>query len=210
MNFEDLSHQRILSKEYGTLELKLVSKNGNFTVFELYNVESQKVDLGNEIDYLVLFSDITSIIYQTAENRTKPFVIVSEMDGKSLYLIEFPKKAQEKYYDSFGYILSEQKKLDEVPRFNFISDCRLESSSDIYFEKNTKRLLKSMEGDNKASWESIIAEKKSFIKTELFIYSLQKLNSWSFQAINNQDDSLESINYVYGKKPKPRGADLKR
>ena len=209
MNFEKLQNQQINIKGLGLLTLKLASNKGNFTVFEYINKKEQKVEIGDEIDYLVLFAEITSILNQVSGNEINPFVMVSEMGGKGLYFIDFPEDAQKKYCDSFGYLVSEQKKLEQNPNFSFIGDVRLELASDPLFDKNTKKLLRTLEGDNQTAWQSLIEEKNDFIKTELFIYSLQKLHSWSFQAIKNQNKSLENINYVYGKKPKPRGAALK-
>ena len=209
MNFEKLQNNQIIVKEFGPINLKLVSNSGDFSIFDWFNTKGQKVELGNEIDYLSLFSEIAALLYKVSDNTIKPFVIVSEMGGKRLFLIEFSEKAQKQYYDAFGYLLSEQKKLKNCPRFNFIGDIRLELSSDPFFDKNTKKLLRSLDGENKDSWQSIIEKKKDFIKTELCIYSLQKLHSWSFQAINNQNRTLESFSCVYGKKPIPRGADLK-
>ena len=209
MKFERLQNNQIIIKEFGAVKLKLISNSGQFSIFEWFDSKDRKVDLGNEIDYLLLFTEIAALHYKTADNTIEPFVIVSEMGGKRLYLIEFPEKAQKKYYDAYGYLVSEQKKLVDGTRFNFMGDVRLELSSDPFFEKNTKKLLRSLDGDSKEAWQSIMEYKKDFIKTELFIYSLQKLHSWSFQAINNQNGTLESFNCVYGKKPKPRGADLK-
>ena len=209
MNFEKLQNNQIIVKEFGPINLKLVSNSGDFSIFDWFNTKGQKVELGNEIDYLSLFSEIAALLYKVSDNTIKPFVIVSEMGGKRLFLIEFPEDAQKQYYDAFGYLLSEQKKLKNCPHFNFIGDIRLELSSDPFFDKNTKKLLRSLDGENKDSWQSIIEKKKDFIKTELCIYSLQKLHSWSFQAINNQNRNLDSFSCVYGKKPKPRGADLK-
>lgn len=209
MNFEKIQNQQISIKDFGPLTLKLVSSNSPFTVFEYINKKEQKVEIGDEIDYLALFSEITALLYQASENVIDPFILISEMGGKGLYLIEFPEAAQKKYYDSFGYFLREQKKLEQIPSFNFIGDVRVELASDPFFEKNTKKLLKSLEGDNRTAWQSVIDDKSDFIKTDLFIYSLQKLHSWSFQAINSQKNALENINCVYGKKPIPRGADLK-
>jgi len=209
MNFKKLQNQPINIKGLGLLTLKLASNEGNFTVFEYLNKKEKKVELGDEIDYLVLYAEIASMLYQVSGNEISSFVMISEMGGKRLFLIDFPEVEQKKYCDSFGYLVNEQKKLEQNPSFSFIGDVRLELASDPLFDKNTKKLLKTLAGDNQTAWQSLIEEKKDFIKTELFIYSLQKLHSWSFQAIKNQTETLENINYVYGKKPKPRGADLK-
>ena len=60
MKFEDLIPEKISVGNFGDLTLKKKKSEGNFTIFEFFNRNNQKVDIGNEIEYLVLYSSKNS------------------------------------------------------------------------------------------------------------------------------------------------------
>ena len=90
--------------------------------------------------------------------------------------------------------------------FSFFAEVSLVDASEDGFEQQARKALRVMEDDNKEAWQRIIDTKQNFLKTDLYVFNLDKLYSWGFQPIGN-DGKLESNTYLVRQKaPVPRGA----
>jgi len=213
MNFKQFLPDSLTIENVGTVHLEMVGDAGSFQQFAYYSQKNVKIAIGDEIDYLKLYTDIGSHALEQRGLDLDNFIILSDIGGKNLYFLEYAEPERLKFGDPYLYILSLLTAPENASinfRFSFVGEISLEKSSVQYFEMRARRILTTLRGDNQAVWQSIIDHKYHFLKIDIYVFSLQKLHSWAFHPVDETGKLIATRQYVVGRKPKPRGADRQR
>ncbi|MBU3917254.1 hypothetical protein KKA14_17100 [bacterium] len=194
-------------------KLSWLKNTNNVDIFEFRNGNNIKQHIGDEADYLKLFMRLAEKLYLNKSESFGTYLLASNADGKRLYFKEFTEeeKAEVKY--SYISLLKSSKELsneDLEGGFSFYCEIVLEKANHETFEKRSAKVVRILKDDNRDAWLEIMKNKYDFLKVEMFVFLLQKLYSWGFQAIEPNGDLKPEQHYVRAIRPKPRGTELKR
>ena len=200
---------RELNKRHGPISVKAIDEEDGLTIYSVVNGHQEEIQLGDEFDFLTLFSNIAESIYSETKERFKSLLIATNFGGSRIYLIDYSDEDCLRYKWATVFLRQYQMALrpDQLKgSFGFFAEVSLVDTSEEDFEKKARKVLRFMEGESKDAWQRIIDKKQDFIKTDLYVFKLDKLYSWGFQPIKS-DRSLEAESYLVRQKaPKPRGA----
>ncbi len=194
------------------LKLHWIKKAQDVEIFEFRDGNNKRQNIGDEADYLQLYMRLAEKLYQKQSNSFGTYLLASNSNGKRLFLKEFT--AAEQSEVKYGYIslLRSSKMLDKQDlegSFSFYSEIILEKANHKNFERQSPKVAKILKNQNREAWLEIQKNQYDFLKADLYIFSLQKLHSWGFQAIGSDGKLMPTQQYVRAIKPKPRGAKLK-
>ena len=203
---------RQLNKRHGPISVIPLEKEEGLEIFSIVNSHQDEIQLGDEFDYLKLFSQVAKIIYTETRNSFSSFLIVANIGGSRIYLIEYSDADCLEHKWAHVFLRQYQMALrpDQLTgSFSFFAEVSFVDASEEGFETKAKKVTRFLEDDRKEAWQRIIDKKQNFLKTDLYVFKLDKLYSWGFQPVQ-EDGALEADSFLVRQKvPLPRGAKRK-
>jgi hypothetical protein len=203
---DDIVNQRSIP------QLRFIKQDAGFDIYQFVDREGKEFAIGDDADYLKLFMQIAETIFREAGTSFSTHLIASDMGGKHLFHREFSGKEKEEFKYAHVSLLHASKQLSEDTRpetFSFFGELNLVDASEELFEKESKKTARILSGETRENWLEIAEKRCNFLKTDVYVFSLLKLFSWGFQAIDANGNVREEQNLVRPKRPKPRGASRK-
>lgn len=203
-SLDQLTLPENLSSKWQRFTLKWVEHSAGFEVFNLTTPGGHRLSIGDDADYLHFFMAIANGVYQSG-NAFQPLLIASDTGGNRLLVKYYTEEEKQTYKYAYIALGNAVKQLPESTindQISFFAEINLEQASVDGFEKEAVKAARTMSGDVKEAWLSIIDQRLDFLKTDLYVFQILKLYSWGFQIV----DSLAEYQFVRAKRPQPRGA----
>jgi hypothetical protein len=195
------------------LTMKWLKQESGVDIFESRDSANKNAGIGNEADYLQLFGRLAEKMYASGElTKEKRHIFASNNKGMRLYIKEFTSAERGEIKSAYISLLRTSKTLGEFEiegGFSFYGEAVVEGAGGDIFETRSKKVARILDGENLETWREIVDNRFDFLKLELFVFSLQKLHSWMFQAIDGNGLLIGGQRFVRAIRPKPRGAKLK-
>ncbi len=206
---DKLSFSGGISSNGGAFNLIWSENNAGFDIFDIQDRTGNHVNLGDAADYLQIFMSMSAKIFEYQNGDFRPLVIASDAGGNRLFVRCFSQSEKEAY--KYAYIALEQaaKKLPQTAinkSLSFFGEVTFESTSKEGFEKEAKKIARTLTDDARQSWDKVVEEKAPFLKTDLYVFQHLKLYSWGFQSIDQSGKLSSKFNFVRPQPGKPRGA----
>jgi hypothetical protein len=200
-----IQHQNIL-------HLNFLKQDTGFDIFKFVDQQERPLAIGDEADYLKLYMQIAVGILRETGTCFKTYLVAADIGGHHLFLKEFTEKEKEEYKYAHVALLHAFKQLSEDLKpetFSFFGELNLVDASEEKFEKESQKTARILSGKIRENWQEIAEKRCLFLKTDVYVYSLLKLFSWGFQAIDANGEIREDQNLVRPKRPTPRGTSRK-
>lgn len=199
----------------GQTGIKLIwkQKDAGFDVFQFSNSQNKPEKIGNDADYLKLFMNLGERVFRFQKEFATRFIFAVNLGGELLFAREYTQEEQNTYKYSYVALSKAGKELSEAirpERFAFFCETGLVDTSTESFEKEAPKVARILSGESLEVWKEISEKKINFIKTDMYLYMLQKLHSWGFQTVT-PDGGIDPKQYlVREKRPQPRGTLRKK
>lgn len=206
---DNLSLSNETAGRVGGFKLVWAENSAGLEIFDILDLNGKKTALGDDADYLQLFMTLSDRVLTCQNSAFQPLIIASDAGGNRLYIKHFTQPEKEKFrYASvaLGYAAKELPESAFNGRFGFFSETSLETPSSKEFEREAKKVTRTLQGEIKENWEQVVEKKESFLKTDLYIFHLLRLYSWGFQVITQSGELSTDYNFVRPQPGKPRGA----
>ncbi len=193
-----------------TLSINHINQAAGFEIFNFLDKNQRATAIGENSDFLQLFMILAEAIYLEKKNAFGSYIMAVDMDGNRLFLKEFNKSDKQQFKYSYVTLLHFIKELPpeiKPETFSFFCEINRVDVKEPRFEPEAKKIIRVLKEKNKESWLEIIENKYDFLKTDLYVYSLQKLYSWGFQIISPDGRLRPDYNFVRPVRPKPRGVN---
>ena len=198
-----------LNKRFGTITVRLLEQAEGFNIYSFLNGNQEEIALGDEIDFLKLFSEIAENIYSPNQEGFGSFLVATNVGGSRLFEIEYSDEDCLKYKWATVFLRQFQQTLrpDQLDgSLSFFAEISLVNASKEGFEKEARKLIRILQDENRDAWQNVIEEKTDFLKTDVYVFKFDKLYSWAFQPVQ-ADGVLNPNRYlVRPKLVRPRGA----
>ncbi len=198
-----------ITQKQGCLSVNWVKESAGFDIFSYQNKSRSQVEIGDEADYLLLCMRIAERIYLQQDKEFGTYLVASDTGGKQLFFKTFSSEEKQQFKYSYICLLNAAKKLtaDDISgEFNFFGEINLVKASEKKFEKEAKKVARILKGSNKETWIDIVENGSDFLKTDLYVFFLQKLYSWGFQPIGPDGKPTDEPNLVRAVFPAARGS----
>ena len=182
-------------------------------VFDYLKRGGSPAKLGEAADYLDLYTQIGQLVIKQAGSNCPPFIMASDADGTQLFVLEHEKKDGDIHNDPYLYLLRAVRSWEAAANdqyfFGFFAAVEINNpATEVGFDRRGRKLLNRLSGIVQENWGKVVETQCPFLKTELYVFSLQKLHSWGFQILSDEMES--EIQLVRGQAAQPRGTDRKR
>ena len=161
---------RELNKRHGPISVKAIDQEEGLIIYSFVNSHRDEIQLGDEFDFLNLFSKIVESIYQKARESFSSFLIAANVGGSRIYLIEYSDEDRLEYKWATVFLRRYQMSLrpDQLKgSFSFFAEVSLVDASEEGFENKARKVVRFMEDENKDAWRRIIDKKQNFIKIKI-------------------------------------------
>jgi hypothetical protein len=198
-----------ISASVSNFDLVWSEKIAGFDIFDIQDPNGKNVAIGDDADYLQIFMTMSDKILTHQSGIFEPLVIAGDAGGKRLFVRLFSQSEKEAFKYAYVALGHAAKKLPAAAingSFGFFGEITLESAAKEGFEKEAKKVARTLKDDVKQTWEKVAVEKRAFLKTDLYVFHLLKLYSWGFQVINQNGKLSPEFNLVRPQPGKPRGA----
>ncbi len=206
---DKLSFSDGISTNINKFNLMWLEENAGFHIFDFQDPNGNNVAIGDDADYLQIFMTMSDKILTHQNGNFEPLVIASDAGGKRLFVRLFTESEKQEFKYAYIALGQAAKNLPQNTingSFGFYSEVTLESASKVGFEKEAKKVARTLKDEIKQTWEKVAEEKADFLKTDLYVFHILKLYSWGFQVINQNGKLSSEYNFVRPQPGKPRGA----
>lgn len=204
----NLSPDSSITERWDNFKLKWSDQTAGFDIFDLTDRNGHKIAIGDDADYLHLFMAVAEQVYKSGSDL-KPLIVASDAGGKHLFVKYYTREDKEQFkyaYVALGNAVNQLPESAINGQLSFFAEISLASAAEAGFEKEARKAARSMSGDIKQVWESLLERKLDFLKTDLYVFQLLKLYSWGFQIVKPGGDVDSDYQFVRADRPKPRGA----
>ena len=208
-SLDKLSFSDGISNSTSRFNLVWAENIAGFYIFDIQDPNGKNVAIGDDADYLQLFMTMSDKILKHQNGNFRPLVIASDAGGKRLFVRLFTESEKKEFkyaYVALGHAASKLPETAINGNLSFFSEVTLESASKEGFEKEARKVARTLKDDIKQTWEKVVQEKADFLKNDLYVFQLLKLYSWGFQTINQSGELSSEYNFVRPQPGKPRGA----
>ena len=208
-SLDKLSFSNGISNSVNKFNLAWSEENAGFHIFDFQDPNGNNVAIGDDADYLQIFMTMSDKILKHQNGNFEPLVIASDAGGNRLFVRLFTESEKQEYKYAYIALGQAAKNLpqDTINQtFSFFGEVMLESAYKDGFEKEAKKVARTLKDEIKQSWEKVAEEKLNFLKTDLYMFHQLKLYSWGFQVIDQNGKLSSEYNFVRPQPGKPRGA----
>ncbi len=204
---DNLSLSSDISSLSDSFKLSWADQIAGFDIFDLKDMDNRKISIGDDADYLHLFMIMSEEVLK-AGGDFLPLLIASDSGGNRIFVRYFTaadKKAFKYAYIALGNAANQLPESAINGKLGFFAEITLEEASGDAFEKEARKAARVMDDDVRQVWESLIDQKDTFLKTDLYVFHILKLYSWGFKAIGGNQTSSSAYHFVRAQRPKARG-----